>query len=29
MVAEAEAEQVLFEEALTNPELAGSVLHNN
>ncbi|MDA9828868.1 hypothetical protein N9C12_04185 [Candidatus Poseidoniaceae archaeon] len=29
MVAEAEAEQVLFEEALTNPALAGRVLHNN
>ena len=29
MVAEAEAEQVLFEAALQNPALAGRVLHNN
>jgi tetratricopeptide (TPR) repeat protein len=29
MVAEAEAEQVLFNEALKNPALAGRVLHNN
>jgi tetratricopeptide (TPR) repeat protein len=29
MVAEAEAEQVLFDEALKNPALAGRVLHNN
>ena len=29
MVAEAEAEQVKFEEALTNAALAGRVLHNN
>jgi tetratricopeptide (TPR) repeat protein len=28
-VAEAEAEQKLFKEALTNPNLAGRVLHNN
>ena len=29
MVAEAEAEQTLFEDALKNPALAGRVLHNN
>ena len=29
MVAEAEAEQVLFNEAILNPALAGRVLHNN
>ena len=29
MVSEAEAEQVLFKEALQNPALAGRVLHNN
>ena len=29
MVAEAEAEQVLFDKALQNPALAGRVLHNN
>lgn len=29
MVPEAEAEQVLFDEALQNPALAGRVLHNN
>ena len=29
MVPEAEAEQVLFKEALQNPALAGRVLHNN
>jgi len=29
MVPEAEAEQVLFKEALTNPALAGRVMHNN
>ena len=29
MVPEAEAEQVLFKEALTNPALAGRLMHNN
>jgi tetratricopeptide (TPR) repeat protein len=29
MVAEAEAEQVLFDEAIQNPALAGRLLHNN
>ena len=29
MVPEAEAEQVLFNQALENPALAGRVLHNN
>lgn len=29
MVAEAQAEKALFDEALTNPALAGRVLHNN
>ena len=29
MVPEAEAEQVLFKEALTNPALAGRMMHNN